>query len=60
MTTGCVTVTSYTSGAQSHGLIAGTSYFAQIIAIPPAGFVSATSAVVGDVGARDHPARDAR
>ncbi|HEV3213450.1 MAG TPA: hypothetical protein VGZ03_08665 [Acidimicrobiales bacterium] len=45
MTTGCVTQTSYTSGAQLTGLTQGTSYYVEIIAVPPAGFVSATSAV---------------
>ena len=45
MTTGCVTQTSYSSGAQLTGLTQGTSYFVEITAVPPAGFVSATSAV---------------
>ena len=59
MTTGCVTQTNYTSGAQLTGLTAGTSYFVTITAVPPAGFV------VGDLGrlrlrgARDHPAHRA-
>ena len=44
MTTGCVPQTSYTSGAQLTGLVQGTGYFVQITAVPPAGYVSATSA----------------
>ena len=51
MTTGCVTQTSYTSGAQLTGLAAGTSYYVEITAVPPAGFVSATSAVSASAGA---------
>ena len=45
MTTGCVTQTSYTSGAQLTGLAQGTSYYVQITAVPPAGYVAATSGV---------------
>ena len=45
MTTGCVTQTNYASGGQLTGLTAGTSYFVQITAVPPAGYVAATSAV---------------
>jgi hypothetical protein len=44
MTAGCVTQTSYTSGAQLTGLAAGTAYYVQITAVPPAGYVAATSA----------------
>ena len=44
MTTGCVTKTSYTSGAQLTGLTAGTNYYVTITAVPPAGYVSATTA----------------
>jgi hypothetical protein len=45
MTTGCVTQTGYTSGAQLTGLTQGSSYYVTITAVPPAGYVSATSAV---------------
>ena len=45
MTIGCVTQTTYTSGAQLTGLTAGTSYFVTITAVPPVGFVTATSGV---------------
>ena len=45
MTTGCVTLAGYTSGAQLTGLVAGTTYFVQVTAVPGAGFTSATSAV---------------
>jgi hypothetical protein len=47
MTTGCVTQTSYTSGAQLTGLVPGSGYFVQITAVPPAGYVTATSAATG-------------
>jgi trimeric autotransporter adhesin len=40
MTTGCVTQTGYTSGAQLTGLTAGTSYYVEITAVPPAGYAS--------------------
>jgi hypothetical protein len=45
MTTGCVTQASYASGAQLTGLVAGTSYYVTITAVPPAGFLAATSSV---------------
>ncbi len=47
MTTGCVTKTSYTSGAQLTGLVAGTAYWVQITAVPGAGYTSSTSSVSG-------------
>ena len=47
MTLGCVTKTSYISGAQLTGLTAGTNYFVTITAVPPAGYVSATTAASG-------------
>jgi type II secretory pathway pseudopilin PulG len=43
MSTGCVTKTGYTSGAQFTGLVSGTSYFVQITAIGPAGYLNNTS-----------------
>jgi len=50
MTTGCVTQTSYTSGAQLTGLTQGTSYYVEITAVPPTGFVAASSAVSASAG----------
>src|ERR1019366_2224883 len=47
MTTGCVTQTNYTSGAQVTGLVAGTSYYATITAVASSGYLAATSADVG-------------
>jgi predicted secreted protein len=44
MTTGCVTHTTYTSGSQFTGLVSGTSYWADVTAVPPAGYVLAVSA----------------
>ena len=45
MTTLCNTTNGYTSGTAITGLTPGTTYYAEIIANPPAGYVSATSAV---------------
>ncbi|HUD69351.1 MAG TPA: hypothetical protein VMQ40_03835, partial [Acidimicrobiales bacterium] len=48
MTTGCVTKTSYTSGAQLTGLTAGTGYYVTITAVSAsAAYTSATTAAVG-------------
>ena len=43
MTTGCVTVSNYTSGAQLTGLTGGTSYWVQITAAPSSGFAASAS-----------------
>ena len=45
MTNGCVTVTNYASGAQLTGLVSGTSYYVQITAVAPIGYVNNNSAV---------------
>ncbi len=48
MTTGCVTVTNYTSGAQitvAQGIVSGKQYFGEVTAIGPVGYLSNTSAV---------------
>jgi hypothetical protein len=45
MTQNCATQTSYTSGAQFTGLTTGSSYYVQITANPPAGYVGNNSAV---------------
>jgi hypothetical protein len=46
MTTGCVSVTSYTSGSQITGLTAGTNYYLTITAVAPSSaYVSASTAV---------------
>jgi hypothetical protein len=47
MTTGCVTQAPYTSGAAFLLLTAGNSYYVTITANASAGYVAATSAVVG-------------
>jgi hypothetical protein len=46
MTIGCVTQTSYTSGAMIQGVI-GKSYFAQITALASNGYLGSTSSVFG-------------
>jgi hypothetical protein len=45
MTTLCNTTNGYTSGTAISGLAPGTTYYAEIVANPPTGYVSATSAV---------------
>ena len=46
MTSGCITVTNYTSGSQLSGLTAGSSYYVTITAVSTtAGYASATTAV---------------
>ena len=57
MTTGCVTQAGYTSGAQLTGLVGGTSYFVQITAVPPAGYVANASSVPRRARPRRDPAQ---
>ena len=45
MSNGCVTVPNYTSGSPLSGLTPGSSYFVQITAIGPTGYVNNNSAV---------------
>ena len=45
MTNGCVTVANYASGAQLTGLVSGASYYVQITAVAPTGYVNNNSAV---------------
>ena len=60
MTTGCVTATNYTSGAQLTGLTAGSSYFATITAISSDPALRAGDlGRVGVRGPRDGPAERA-
>ena len=47
MTGTCSTFNSYTSGAQLTGLVAGTNYYVTVTANPPAGYLSASTGVVG-------------
>jgi hypothetical protein len=44
MTAGCISQTGYTSATQLTGLTPGTAYYVQVTAVPPAGYVAATSA----------------
>ncbi|MGC2485369.1 MAG: fibronectin type III domain-containing protein [Acidimicrobiales bacterium] len=53
MVTGCVApITNYTSGAQIKNLKSGTTYYVQITANPPAGYVSNSTAVSNGVKAK--------
>lgn len=45
MNTGCVTTTNYTSGAQFTGLVSGTSYYVEVTAIGPTGYVNSAPSV---------------
>ena len=47
MTTGCVTQSSYASGAQLTGLTAGTSYWVTITANASSGYLPVTTASIG-------------
>jgi hypothetical protein len=45
MNTGCVTHSNYTSGAQFAGLTSGTSYWVEVTAIGPTGYVDSAASV---------------
>jgi hypothetical protein len=51
MTGTCTTHTTYTSGSQITGLIAGTGYYVTVTAVPPTGYISATSSIIGPTSA---------
>src|SRR5271169_5959284 len=43
MTTSCTTVNNFSSGSQISGLSSGTTYYVEITAVGPTGYLSATS-----------------
>ena len=60
MTTGCVTQTNYTSGAQLTGLTQGTSYYVHDHRGPAGGLHLGHLGGLGELGRRDDPARHAQ